>query len=66
VTSSSATPGSAAGSYVIAGLPIGAYTVTAADPSSLARTTLVTVTAGAQATADFSLPPDPATNPAGG
>ncbi len=65
VTSSSATPGSAAGSYVIAGLPIGAYTVTATDPASLARTTLVTVTAGGQATADFSLPPDPATNPAG-
>jgi hypothetical protein len=60
VTSSSATPGSAAGSYVIAGLPTGAYTVTATEPSSLARTTLVTVAAGGQVGADFALPPDPA------
>ena len=60
VTSSSASPGSAAGAYVIAGLPTGAYTVTATDPSSLARTTLVTVTAGGQVGADFALPPDPA------
>lgn len=60
VTSSSATPGSAAGSYVIAGLPTGAYTVTATNPFNLARTALVTVTAGGQVAADFVLPPDPA------
>ena len=40
VTSSSASPGTAAGSYVIARLPAGAYTVTA--PTAAARTTLVT------------------------
>ena len=60
VTTSSSSPVSAAGAYVIAGLPTGAYTITATDPSSLARTTLVTVTAGGQVDADFALPPDPA------
>jgi hypothetical protein len=34
--------------------------VTATEPSSLARTTLVTVAAGGQVGADFALPPDPA------
>ncbi len=46
VTSSSASAGSAAGSYVIAGLPVGQYTLTAKGPTTLARTSLVTVTAG--------------------
>lgn len=58
VTSSSSSPGTAAGGYVIAQLPVGAYTVTAVGPSTEPRTTLVTVTAGGQATADFVLPPD--------
>jgi hypothetical protein len=56
VTSSSAFAGSAAGTYLIAQLPTGAYTVTASSPSTQSRTTLVTVTAGTQATANFSLP----------
>ncbi|MET0866368.1 MAG: carboxypeptidase-like regulatory domain-containing protein, partial [Nakamurella sp.] len=59
VTSSSASPGTAAGGYVIAQLPVGAYTVTATGPLLAPRTTLVTVTAGGQATADFVLPADP-------
>lgn len=66
VTSSSASAGSAAGSYVIAGLPIGEYTLTAQGPTTLPRTTLVSVTAGAQATADFVLPDDPAIVPGAG
>jgi len=66
VTSSSASAGSAAGSYVIAGLPIGEYTLTAQGPTTLPRTTLVTVTAGGQATADFTLPDDPAIVPGSG
>ena len=66
VTSSSASSAGGAGGYVIAQLPTGAYTVTAGDPSSLSRTTLVTVTPGGQATANFSLPADPSTSPAGG
>ncbi len=66
VTSSSASGGSAAGSYVIAQLPIGEFTLTAKGPTTLARTTLVTVTAGGQATADFVLPDDPAVVPGAG
>ena len=66
VTSSSESAGSAAGSYVIAGLPVGQYTLTAKGPTTLARTSLVTVTAGGRATADFTLPPDPATVPGAG
>jgi len=66
VTSSSAFAGAAAGTFVIAQLPAGAYTVTADAPSTLARTTLVTVTAGGQSTADFVLPPDPAAVPGAG
>jgi len=56
VTSSSSSPGTAAGGYLIAQLPVGAYTVTATGPSTDPRTTLVTVTAGVPATADFVLP----------
>ena len=66
VTSSSASAGSAAGSYVIAGLPVGDYTLTAQGPTTLARTTLVTVAAGGAPTADFTLPDDPATVPGAG
>jgi hypothetical protein len=66
VTSSSASAGSAAGSYVIASLPIGEYTLTAQGPTTLPRTTLVSVTAGSQATADFVLPDDPAIVPGAG
>jgi hypothetical protein len=66
VTSSSASAGFAAGSYVIAGLPVGEYTLTAQGPTTLPRTELVTVTAGGQATADFTLPDDPATVPGAG
>ncbi|WP_420121037.1 carboxypeptidase regulatory-like domain-containing protein [Nakamurella sp.] len=66
VTSSSASAGSAAGSYVIAGLPVGDYTITAQGPTTLPRTVLVGVTAGGRATADFTLPPDPATVPGAG
>lgn len=66
VTSSSASAGSAAGSYVIAGLPVGDYTLTAQGPMTLPRTLLVVVTAGGRATADFTLPPDPAVVPGAG
>jgi len=66
VTSSSAFAGAAAGTYVIAGLPAGAYTVTAVAPTTLSRTTLVTVVAGAQTAADFVLPDDPAKVPGAG
>lgn len=66
VTSSSASAGSAAGSYVIASLPVGDYTLTAQGPTTLPRTTLVTVTAGGAATADFVLPDDPAVVPGAG
>ncbi len=66
VTSSSASAGASAGSYVIAQLPAGSYTLTAQGPTTLARTTLVTVAAGSQATADFVLPDDPATVPGAG
>lgn len=66
VTSSSASAGSAAGSYVIAGLPIGDYTLTAQGSTTLPRTALVTVTAGGAATADFTLPDDPAIVPGAG
>ena len=40
--------------------------LTAKGPTTLARTSLVTVTAGGRATADFTLPPDPATVPGAG
>ena len=66
VTSSSASAGSAAGSYVIAGLPVGDYTLTAQGPTTLPRTTLVTVAAGGQSTADFTLPDDPGKVPGAG
>ena len=66
VTSSSAFAGAAAGTYVIAQLPAGAYTVTAVAPTTLSRTSLVTVTAGGQVSADFVLPDDPAKVPGAG
>ncbi|HEY7813724.1 MAG TPA: carboxypeptidase-like regulatory domain-containing protein [Nakamurella sp.] len=66
VTSSSAFAGAAAGTYVIAQLPAGVYTVTAVAPTTLSRTSLVTVTAGGQVTADFVLPDDPAKVPGAG
>ena len=66
VTSSSASGGVPAGSYVIAQLPAGSYTLTAQGPLTLARTTLLNVTAGGQATADFVLPDDPAKVPGAG
>ncbi|MGS0688897.1 carboxypeptidase regulatory-like domain-containing protein [Nakamurella sp. GG22] len=56
VTTSSAGPGGAAGTYLIAGLPVGMYTVTASSPATEARTTLVTVAAGGRADANFALP----------
>lgn len=56
VTTSSAGPGGAAGTYLIAGLPVGRYTVTAISPATEARTSLVTVAAGGRADANFALP----------
>jgi hypothetical protein len=58
VTSTASSPGTAAGGYVISQLPAGAYTVTATADGQLPRTALVTVTAGASATADFALTGD--------
>jgi hypothetical protein len=58
VTSTAGSPGTAAGGYVISQLPAGAYTVTATADGQLPRTALVTVTAGASASADFALTRD--------
>jgi hypothetical protein len=55
VTSTAASPGTAAGGYVISQLPAGAYTVTVTADNHPARTALVNVTAGATSTADFVL-----------
>ncbi len=56
VSSTPASGGSPAGGYVLDKLPAGIYTVTATSANGIARTILVTVTAGQSGTVDFPLP----------
>ncbi len=56
VTSTAASGGVAAGGYVIAGLPAGAYTVTATGLGGEGVTSLVTVVAGRDETVNFKVP----------
>jgi hypothetical protein len=56
VTSTAGSPGTPAGGYVISQLPAGPYTVSVEFDTGPTQTSLVTVTAGAQASVDFALP----------
>ena len=58
VTSTDASGGFAAGSYVIAGLPPGVYTVTATSEAGSSTTALVEVTAGGSVTQNFTVSGD--------
>jgi len=58
VTSTDASGGFAAGSYVIAGLPPGAYTVTATTEAGASTTALIEVTAGGSVTQNFTVAGD--------
>ena len=58
VTSTNASGGFAAGSYVIAGLPPGAYTVTATTEAGASTTALVEVTAGGSMTQNLTVAGD--------
>jgi len=56
VTSTAGSPGTAAGGYVISGLPAGPFTVSAAVGDGPSQTALATVTAGDETTVNFVLP----------
>src|SRR6478735_2238406 len=58
VTSTDASGGFVAGSYVIAGLPPGAYTVTATTEAGASTTALIEVTAGGSVTQNFTVAGD--------
>jgi hypothetical protein len=58
VTSTDASGGFAAGSYVIAGLPPGSYTVTATTEAGSSTTALVEVAAGGAVTQNLTVPGD--------